>query len=369
VDGRVAPGTVSQILELIFRYLKNASHPEWADRWARVYDATGSPRYAVVLIHASSNRLAASDHQAYAEGFDLVERQVFAASGVRVGFFIDALPPGSNAPGSFKPSPSQTGPFLRNSRSLLGIQCFIPEIWMAGASSDAARIKWKREFAKAWILTGIPFLMDVSPGYDAHLVFPGSVRYGHTEAWLTELAGMVRVHGCDGLAFNSWNGYTEGMAAVPLRAADGGERYFDWLKKLKLCEIFRRGDANADGAIDVADPGSLQRVRRRSDSRWPGLRGSPSLRGLTDAGDHDQYRVRGRPVLVIRRACDDESLSTSFQEIGGGAGPDAPIRPPCPRCVIVPTRPGGVEDRAASNMQPAQGLEALAPPLLLRRPP
>ncbi|MBN1422609.1 MAG: hypothetical protein JXP34_27780 [Planctomycetes bacterium] len=252
-DGRVAPGTVSQIIELIERYLKNTSHPEWAGRWARVFDATGSERYAVALIHAASNRLGPSDHKAYAEGFDLIERAVFAATGVHVGFFIDALPSGSNAPGAFKPIPSQTGPYLRETRSILGIQCFIPEIWMTGSPSDAARLKWKGDFAKSWILTGIPFLMDVSPGYDAHIVFPGSVRYGLTEAWLSGLADLVRAYSCDGLVYNSWNGYTEAMAAVPLRAADGGTRYFDWLKGLELCEIFLRGDANADDAIDLAD--------------------------------------------------------------------------------------------------------------------
>jgi hypothetical protein len=256
-DGRVAPGTVSQIINLVERYLKNPHHPEWAPKWAQAYDSSGQPRFAVVLIHASSNRLGPDEHEKYSGGFDLVAQEVFSATGVQVGFFIDALPPASHAPGSFKPSPGLTGPFLLQTRSLLGIQCFIPEIWMTGSPDETARIRWKRQFARNWRQTGIPFLMDVSPGYDAHLVFPGSVRYGHTATWLAALSSMVAREGCDGFVYNSWNGYTEAMAAVPLRAAHGGSLYYDWLKDLSglqsTCVEFQRGDANADARIDISD--------------------------------------------------------------------------------------------------------------------
>jgi len=60
--GQAAPGTVSQIAHLIERYVQNHSHPEWANKWAQVYDQSGEARYAVALIHASSNRLSAYDH-------------------------------------------------------------------------------------------------------------------------------------------------------------------------------------------------------------------------------------------------------------------------------------------------------------------
>jgi hypothetical protein len=257
-DGRVAPGTVSQIVHLVGRYLKDARHPERAGRWAQVYDSSGLPRYAVSIIHASSNRLAAGDHQKFAEGFDLVAKEVLAATGVRVGFFIDALPPGTNAPGAFRPSAALTGPALLHTASILGVQCFIPEIWMTGMPTQADRIAWKSTFSAGWQDTGIPFLMDVSPGYDAHLVFPGSALYGLDARWLAAMERMVRDYGCDGIAVNSWNGYTEGMAVMPLEAADGGSTYFDWLARLRStlagCVKFRRGDSNADGAVDVSDP-------------------------------------------------------------------------------------------------------------------
>ncbi len=251
-DGRVAPGTVNQIINLIERYLKNAAHPEWASRWARVYDSAGKPRHAVVLIHASSNRLTATDHAAFAQGFDLVAGEVLKATGVAVGFFIDALPPDSNAPGILRPSPGETGPFLRATASILGLQCFIPEIWMAGSPGEIERYRWKWVFSERWIGTGIPFLMDVCPGYDAHIVFPTSVVYGFTDTWLKELALMAAELGGDGIAYNSWNGYTEAMTGMPLLVGDGGDRYFRWLRSL-ACTRFRRGDANSDGAVDISD--------------------------------------------------------------------------------------------------------------------
>jgi hypothetical protein len=229
-DNSVSPGVVAQVNNLIDRYLQNTSHPEWADKWARVYDREGQVRYAVVLIHASSNRLSASEHAAFAEGFDLVADEVYAAKGVRVGFFIDALPPDSPwAPGDFKPSPELTGPYLVTKASLLGIQCFIPEIW-ADVADDTERLAWKRDFSQRWSATGIPFLMDVCPGYDAHLVFPGSVYYGFTIQWRQSLTAMVEDFGHDGLVYNSWNGYTEGMVAMP--TTEHGDTYFQWLTDL-----------------------------------------------------------------------------------------------------------------------------------------
>jgi hypothetical protein len=231
IDGRVAPGTVSQVRELIERYLRNPQHPEWADRWARVYDSRGVARHAVALIHAASNRLEPNDHAAFAAGFDLVADAVFRATGVSVGFFLDVLPAGSNAPGRFKPSPAQTGPFLRNTASILGIQCFIPEIW-TGTGDGSSLLSWKREFSRGWFETGIPFLMDVAPGYDARRVFASpSPPYGWTRSWREGLSQLVAEFGRNGMVFNSWNGYTEKMVAVPVRGEDGDVIY-RWLQAM-----------------------------------------------------------------------------------------------------------------------------------------
>jgi hypothetical protein len=227
-DGSLAPGTLSQIINLIDRYLKNPAHPEWADNWAQVYDRNLEPRYAVTIIHASSNRLKASDNQAFAAGFDLLAESVYQTTNVRIGFFIDTLPPNSNAPGKFKPSPEKTGSVLFQTNAILGIQSFIPEIWVSGSPSESKLIRWKEDYSRRWSKTGIPFLMDISPGYNASIVFPASIRYGFSVKWQDALTGMVTDYGEDGLAFNSWNGYTEGMAAVP--SQEYGDQYYRWLQ-------------------------------------------------------------------------------------------------------------------------------------------
>jgi hypothetical protein len=229
-DGRVAPGTVSQIVNLIERYLHNDSHPEWAEAWAKVYDHNGEARFAVSIIHASSNVLSYGDHAGYAAGFDVLAEEVLNLTGVQVGFFIDPLPPNSNAPGEFKPYPEKTGPSLIETDAILGIQSFIPEIWISGNPTESQQIAWKRDYSQRWSETGVPFLMDVSPGYDARIVFPGSIQYGFTATWLQELTEMVADFGEDGLTFNSWNGYTEGMAAVATREYE--DQYYQWLQEL-----------------------------------------------------------------------------------------------------------------------------------------
>ena len=226
--GELAPGTQSQVINLINRYLKNPDHPEWAYKWAQVYDRNQTPRYAVTIIHASSNRLKASDHKAFAAGFDLLSDAVYKATGVRVGFFIDPLPPNSNAPGKFKPSLDKTGPFLSQTNAVLGIQSFIPEIWVSGRPKELDLIRWKKKYSQGWINTGIPFLMDISAGYNASIVFPSSIRYGFSTSWQNALSGMVKDFGEDGLVYNSWNGYTEGMAGMP--TVEYGDRFFNWLQ-------------------------------------------------------------------------------------------------------------------------------------------
>ena len=229
-NGDVAPGAVSQIVNLIERYLLNPEHPEWANRWAQVWDQSGQPRYAITFIHASSNHIRAGGDAGFAQGFDLIADEVFDQTGILVGFFIDPLPPNSNAPGLFKPSPESTGPELLKTESMLGIQSYIPEIWLSGSPSEAELIIYKYDYSLRWSQTGLPFLMDVSPGYDANIVFPDSIVYGFTLDWQNALTQMVHDFGQDGLVYNSWNGYTEGIAAVP--TYEYGDKYYHWLQML-----------------------------------------------------------------------------------------------------------------------------------------
>ena len=223
-----APGFVAMCEDLIDRYLINPSNESWPDRWARVYDQTGEQRYLISIIHVSSNQNNMS-HEKFAKGFDRLAQKIFTDTGIRVGFAIDVMPPGTNAPGFFRPAPQTTGPWLATQESILGIQCFISEIWV-GSSNETQLISWKQQFVSDWIQTGIPFIIDISPGYDAHIVFPGSVQYGNNSSWRKALTELVFLSSAQGVTFNSWNGYTEGMAGVP--TLEYGQANSEWLKDI-----------------------------------------------------------------------------------------------------------------------------------------
>ncbi len=225
-----APQLVEQIVDLVTRYLLQPRNAEWPKKWAQMFDRDGKPRHVVALIHVGSNQPGVTD-ETFAQGFGWVADRVYALTGVLVGFTLDALPPEHNA--RFKPSPTQTGPLLAQQPAVLAIQPFNPEVYTgrcaAGEGCDAVfgsptldeLIAWKRQFVSGWVDTGIPVILDVTPGYDAHKVFDNSRRYGNNDAWHNGQANFVSL-GVRGITGNTWNGYTEGYAIVPsCRAADG----------------------------------------------------------------------------------------------------------------------------------------------------
>lgn len=266
-NNRVAPGLVTQIEDLLDRYVLHPANPAWPAKWARVFDSNGQARYAVTIIQASSARLPATDpasDAAFAAGFDAVAQQILADRGVLVGFFIDPIPrdpaPGigclspadegrvkSNygpvGPGAwFKPDPGLTGPWLRLQNSLLGIQCYSPEGWLDTFEDttfhvdSCYKVEWKEQFSRAWHDTGIPFLQDVTPGYDGSKLFAdrpyGLKKWGYDPNWRTRLAAMVDRYGEAGLAWNSWNGYCEGLFGMPTKEESPGFASVTWMKSL-----------------------------------------------------------------------------------------------------------------------------------------
>ena len=242
-DGLLAPGTISQIESLVRRYLQNPLHPEWSNRWARIYDRNGQERFAVGIIHAASNRLGDGGDAAFAAGFDAIAGQVLSNTQVNVGFLLDALPFGTHAQASFFPSAAGTGPALEATASVLGIACFVPEVYL-GSADTAGVLDWKRSWSQGWAQSGVPFLMDVSSGYDGRVVFCESWFYGESSDWLCGLDQMVRDFGQSGVVFNSWNGYTEGMVAVP--TTEQGSLLYDWIRGLQAADVFaRKPDAPA----------------------------------------------------------------------------------------------------------------------------
>ena len=244
-DGLTAPGTISQVEYFIRHYLQNPAHPEWAGRWAQVYDRNGQPRFAVGIIHAASDRLGDGDDAAFAAGFDAMAYQIWTNTQVSVGFFLDVLPFGTHAQASFFASSDGTGPYLEATASVLGIACFAPEVYKAPAD-EATLLSWKRQWSQGWSCSGVPFLMDISSGYNGSVVFCEHWSYGEDAAWLSGLDGIAHEFGQAGVVFNSWNGYTEGMVAVPTLPTENGSLFYDWLSSLLVADVFaQKPDAPA----------------------------------------------------------------------------------------------------------------------------
>jgi hypothetical protein len=268
-----APGLVSQVEDLLHRYVLHPHKGSWKNQWAQLYDSDGRPRYAVHIIQAGSNQLCPStitctpaDDEEYADGFGWVADRIYADTGLRVGFLIDAMPEQARffqryVPLS-EPGVTSTGAAeaLREQPAVLGVQSFIPEVFMGpcrahpgcddpgGSPELEVLIDMKQEFSRSWIDTGIPVFLDVSSGYDGHIVFPDSPRYGNNARWRAAQAEMLD-YGAAGLAFNSWNGYTEGMAAVPACRVPGGP------PSLPVCPATGGGDAAYRWWSDLSLPG------------------------------------------------------------------------------------------------------------------
>ena len=257
-----APALVEQIVDLVDRFLLQPRNKEWPAKWAQLYDRDGKPRYVVSLIHVASNQ-AGVDDETFAKGFGWVADRVYALRGVRVGFTLDALPPEHGA--SFKPTARKTGPLLAKQRAVLAVQPFIPEVFKGlatglcrdpGSNCDARDgspqlaqlIAWKRDYISAWVNSGVPVILDVSSGYDAHRVFAADnpPRYGNNEPWRHGQQQMLNSLGVRGVTGNAWNGYTEALAFAPSCTAGPpdlpfcgtdavfteGRKAFDWFRQL-----------------------------------------------------------------------------------------------------------------------------------------
>jgi hypothetical protein len=208
-----APQLVAMIEDLVDRYLINPANERWPEVWARVYDQDGVVRHIISVIHVASNQDGIDD-QKFAKGYDRIADKIFDDTGILIGFFLDALPVATYSPGNYKITPENVDIMLASQKSILGIQCFIPEIW-TGYNNDNDLIAWKRNYSQKWNNTTIPFIMDVSPGYNASVTFPESMVYGNNQTWRDSLMQMVKDIQADGITVNTWNGYTEGFAVVP----------------------------------------------------------------------------------------------------------------------------------------------------------
>jgi hypothetical protein len=282
---KLAPGLVSQIEDLINHYLKNPKHPEWANKWARVYDQKGNERYAVVIAHAASQKLDPNRHpesdRKFAAGFDAVANKIFQdTGGVRVGFLLDPMPPSPTSDfgcaavdafrltsiyhDSFKPDGVTTGPELAQQESILGIHSYMPEGWVdvfpePHAKVDQCfRMRWKEDFSYKWFHSGVPFLQDISAGYDGSILFQyrppegwGLTKWGYDAEWRAKLSQLVKDFGQNGIVYNAWNGYCEGLAGMETN--ENGTESKDWLRA--VTNIYPNG---FEGSPPIIPPGPLR---------------------------------------------------------------------------------------------------------------
>ncbi len=256
--GQLAPGLISQVEDLLDRYVIHPQNPQWRDHWALVYDKNNEKRRAVAIVQVASDSLNANDDSKFAQAFDAVADQIYQDTCkhnacTKVGFFIDPIardpdpsttygcpnittPVTSTYATNFKPDPGATGPFLYRQSSILGIHAYSPEGWIDNLSApvnECFKIGWKAEYSRRWQATGIPFLQDVTPGYNGSKIFAknhGLHQWGFDPAWRPALLDMTQRYGRNGLVYNSWDGYDEGLAAM--QTVEQGSTNVDFIKTL-----------------------------------------------------------------------------------------------------------------------------------------
>ncbi len=286
-----SPQLVERVEDLIDRYLVHPTNRQWPNKWAQVYDRSGEKRYLVCIIQVASNQQGLTDQQ-FAQGFDRVADRIHQRTGVRVGFALDVMPPGTYVWANFLPSAEMTGPWLAAQSSVAAIQCYFSG-HSIGVNDEGTIIRWKQQFASKWINTGIPFIQDISPGYDAHIVFPGPHVFGNTATWRDAQSDLVRKLRCQGVTFSAWNGYTEGYAGVP--TVEYGDAAYRWAQDV-FGDFAVEGRHPLPGRIEAEDYDQMSGVEKGvcEDD------GGGFHIGWLDAGDWLDYRIAAPAADVYR---------------------------------------------------------------------
>ena len=200
--------------------------------WLRAYDQNGRPRHVIWLIetiHAGP-----IEPERFAMGFEAAARRLQQQTGHAVGFILDPTPLpayGSHA----GPTPSA----MRRCPSVLAINPYnITSQGIGHGSStrqkkqseltEQERLAYAESVLSRWIASGIPLLVPIIPGYDAHLVFPANGVYGFNPAWRERQRQLAARYGTGGLSIDTWNGWTEGHAIPPSR--EDGNVHLRWVR-------------------------------------------------------------------------------------------------------------------------------------------
>jgi hypothetical protein len=229
-SGAAAPGLVQRIGWLVNLFGSQRG------QWAQMYDRTGHARFAVNVLHVCSDIGGVND-TSFAAGFDQVAAQVWNQYHLSVGFTLDTI-----GGCGYVATPAHAGSSLNSTAAVLSLMGFESEVFSGkvqpGNNNDhnlTNLADWKKAAVSDWLATGVPMILDVSNGYDGHIVFPrnpgwwgdsSQVTDDRWRNWMSELKG----NGIKGIVMDTWNGYTEGYAAVPSR--EHGSTVTEWLKDL-----------------------------------------------------------------------------------------------------------------------------------------
>ncbi|WP_394838290.1 hypothetical protein LVJ94_15405 [Pendulispora rubella] len=223
------------IVDLVNRYIRYPKNAKWPSKWAQVYDAEPKPRYAITLMHVWSQVLSASDPRAdetFASWIHQLAEDVKAETTFDVGFLLDAFPPDPDYPNAYYLTPQKAGTHLKQTREVLAIRPYLSELFKMKLSDDE-RFRTKRSEAVGWIAEGLPYILDISAGYDGRFVHQNPYVYGNDDIWRND-QGAIRGLGQSGISFTAWNGFTEGWAGMPTSESgrDGtpGDAWNLWLK-------------------------------------------------------------------------------------------------------------------------------------------
>jgi hypothetical protein len=352
----LAPGLVNRIGSLVALFSGRMN------LWARMYDRDGISRYAVHVLDACSDLMdqdTPSADDSFARGFDAVAADVEVRFKIRIGFTINPI-----AHKRYTLFHDRAGVALERTASVLAIHSYMSEI----SSSPFGLIKngppcgknvdwrlcrphdnnvdnleqlaeWKRADLGNWTSTGLPVILDVSNGFDGRKVWAegGAGFWGdnldYTEDrwrnWMSQLKGPA----IRGITFSTWNGYTEGYAAVP--SVEHGWTVYNWLTDLlepppwdyshmhylngarthrvygAICEKWIRlgGDRGFGAPVSEELPSKLGRMQYFAGGRaiyWSGSTGAHEIHGMIAA----TYRAEGGDASCLGLPISDEETSS-----------------------------------------------------------
>ncbi|MGV3720956.1 MAG: hypothetical protein ACO1SX_08595 [Actinomycetota bacterium] len=104
--------------------------------------------------------------------------------------------------------------------------------------TEEERLAYAESILTRWSGSGLPLIAPVIPGYDAHIVFPGSGVYGFNPTWRTRQKELAVQYGDGGVSIDTWNGWTEGYAIPP--SVEDGNVHMRWARQVVKAVSARR---------------------------------------------------------------------------------------------------------------------------------